>query len=162
MRSVQRLVFAAVAATLVCLGVSDLAHAQTGWNDLRISRTLGVRAPPGTTFHTIPAKDSFVGVLEGPGFTLNLDFGSYSASLAASKALPSATTQRFVAGGHRAEIVTAPLSGSGPPYRIGLHVFEVARSSIGETSLTIAGTAQTAEALADAERMLRSVTFRSE
>jgi hypothetical protein len=128
--------------------------------ELRISRTLGVRAPRGTTFRTTPAKDSFVGVLEGAGFTLNLDFGSYSASLTASKALPGATTRTFVAGGHPAEIVTAPLGGSGPPYRIALHVFDVARSSIGETSLTIAGTALTADALADVERMLRSVTFR--
>jgi hypothetical protein len=159
-RPAQRLTFAgAVAAALVIPGVA--AVAQTGWIDLRISRALAMRAPPGTTFRTTPAKDSFVGVLEGAGFTLSLDFGSYSAPITASKALPGATVQAFAAGGHPAEIVTAPLGGSGPPYRIALHVSDISRSSIGETSLTIAGTAQTASALANVEQMLRSVMFQA-
>src|SRR5262245_33322748 len=105
----------------------------TDWVTLSVGSFLTIKAPPGTQFQSRRGADSFVGVIVGNGFELELDYGVYSYPLTDRSRFATYTAEPIRIDGKSAMLVraTPASSSSGQRGFIGLHIPHIDQSVLG-------------------------------
>ena len=147
-------------ATLLMLGAAcGPAGATSGWISVKIGSLLTLKAPAGTTFKTVPG-DSFVGLLAGPGFALQMDYGLYSDPLTDQSRFSTYSAEPVQIDGRPAIVVRGtPKRSSTPGQFIGLHVPQLGHSSLGTLSLTVAGIVPEQKEITVVRRIFDTIHF---
>ena len=147
-------------AALLLFGTAcGSAGASPGWISLSIGSILALEAPAGTTFKPV-SGDSFVGMLTGPGFALQLDYGLYSDRLTDQSRFSQYKAEAAKIDGRAATVVQGTLKDSKTPGRfIGLHVPNLGHSTLGTLSLTVAGTVLGEKEIPVVKRIFDTIHF---
>ena len=134
-----------------------------GWVRIDTKQGFSFYAPPGTQFHPLQGKDSFVGEIAGPAFSLRYDFGFWSNDLGDAKNEQDYSEEQAIIDGRDGLIRRATFSSAdGPSYFAGLYVQQAVfhREYPGRWSaLEIHGSARTPQDRAIVEQMFKTVQF---
>jgi hypothetical protein len=115
----------------------------------------------GTKFQRQTGADSFVGILVGPGFELQVDYGAYSDPLTDKSRFAAYSAQLTHIDGKPATIVRATPAGASADRRsfIGLHIAQLGQSGRGSLGLTISGPVPDSDREALVLRMFDTIRF---
>jgi len=134
-----------------------------GWVKTDTKQGFSFYAPPGTQFRPLEGKDSFVGEIAGPAFSLRYDFGFWSNDLGDAKNAQDYSEEQVVIDGRDGLIRRATFaSEGGQTYFAGLYVQQAVfhREYPGRwAALEIHGSALSAQDRAMVERMFKTVQF---
>ena len=133
------------------------------WQKIDTGQGFSFYAPPGTQFHALPGKDSALGEIAGPSFTLRSDFGFYSNDLHEAENYPDYSQQQVSVDGRDGLIRRATIaSQGGPSYFVGLYVQQAVfhREYPGRwAALEIHGSTDSPQSRAMVEKMFLTIQF---
>jgi hypothetical protein len=154
---------------VVDVPISAITHGVTaiefpsGWVKMDTKQGFSFYAPPGTQFHPLQGKDSFVGEIAGPAFSLRYDFGFWSNDLGDAKNSQDYSEEQVVIDGRDGVIRRATFSSeNGQTYFAGLYVQQAVfhREYPGRwAALEIHGSALTTQDRATIEQLFKTVQF---
>ncbi len=134
-----------------------------GWTKIDTRQGFSFYAPPGTQLNPLQGKDSFIGEIASPAFSLRYDFGFWSNDLSDARNNPDYSEEQVVINGRDGLIRRATFaSANGPTYFAGLYVQQAVfhREYPGRwAALEIHGSALTTQDRAIVERMFKTVQF---
>jgi hypothetical protein len=135
----------------------------SGWKKIDTKQGFSFYAPPGTQHYPLQGKDSFVGEITGPAFSLRYDFGFWSNDLSDAKNEQNYSEEQAVIDGRDGLIRRATFSSEGgQTYFAGLYVQQAVfhREYPGHwAALEIHGSASSPQDRAIVERMFKTVQF---
>jgi hypothetical protein len=131
------------------------------WITISVGSLLTIKAPPGTQFQARPGADSFLGIIVGKGFELELDYGVYSDPLTDRSRFATYSAQSIRIDGKPATIVRATPAGHSTDQGgfIGLHVRQLGQSMLGSLSVTITAVVSNAEQEQLIRQIFESIRF---
>ena len=133
------------------------------WVKIDTKQGFSFYAPPGTQFNPLQGKDSFIGEIAGPAFSLRYDFGFWSNDLGDAKNNPDYSEEQAVIDGRDGLIRRATFSSpNGQTYFAGLYIQQAVfhREYPGRwAALEIHGSALTTQDRATIEQLFKTVQF---